>query len=391
MRFLLLLAATALAAHCTPQAPLSGQLRQVSSFPSGQVVWLVQPQGFSDIAANFTGKIIDSAIVAPDGRFAFAHMPDAAEPTLFQLVVQPRGVRYPNRLHDEDPLMANYMPFVWKNGEKLSFTADALTFQASAALQPLNADNAALVRLRDLRQDAFKQYKTLVPVDAHDETALPQAEAAIAQFRHPLMQFADSCNRLWPALVAIRWVSPTGDFERIPEFLARQCNRWKQQHPHDPRVKTLCELGDTTKLPLLTGYTVPDFPLPLRTGDTVGLHRLLGQRLTLLDLWASWCAPCRRENRDVLVPLWDAFHARGFQIVGYALDSDHNTWQKAVEKDGAGRWPQATHLQGDDAPLLRALRLTTIPANLLIDAQGKIVAKNLHGDALRALVEAYLK
>jgi thiol-disulfide isomerase/thioredoxin len=129
----------------------------------------------------------------------------------------------------------------------------------------------------------------------------------------------------------------------------------------------------------------------MRTGDTTGLYKLLGQRLTLLDLWASWCAPCRRENRNVLVSLWDDYHNRGFQIVGYALDSERNIWQAAIEKDGAGRWPHASHLQGDDAPLMQQLRLSTIPANLLLNEQGVIVAKNLHGDALRAFVADYLK
>lgn len=382
---------TSIVCSCTSQAPpLSGQIE----LPTGagpSTVWLVQPQQFSEIAASFTGKVLDSAAVQSDGRFAFVRMPDAPEVTLFELVLQPRGARYANRLQNDDPAAANYLPFTWKNGEKIFITAQVNAFQSTAALQPLNADNAALLRLRDLYNAAFKEYQDTKPADTHDETALLEEEAALTRFRQPLMQFADTCQSLWPALVATRWVSPTGDFERMAEFIARQCARWQAALPQNPWVGSLCQLSHPDKLPVLVGQPVPDFPLPMRSGDTTRLYQLLGQRLTLLDLWASWCAPCRRENRSVLVPLWDDYHNRGFQIVGYALDSEKTVWQAAIEKDGAGRWPHASHLQGDDAPLMQQLRLSTIPANLLLNEQGVIVAKNLHGDALRAFVVDYLK
>ncbi|MBL0260390.1 MAG: TlpA family protein disulfide reductase [Saprospiraceae bacterium] len=131
--------------------------------------------------------------------------------------------------------------------------------------------------------------------------------------------------------------------------------------------------------------------LPLLSGGTGEIRRLLGPKLTLLDFWASWCAPCRKENRNTLVPLWSEYHERGFQIIGYALESDRKLWEKAIQRDSVHLWPHASHLQGDEAPFLKTLRLTTIPANLLLDAQGKILAKNLHGEELRRFVEAYLK
>lgn len=387
--FFFLFFTLSIASSCTSQAPLSGSI----ALPAGSgplTVWLVQPQQFSEIAANFSGKVLDSAAVQPDGSFAFARMPEAHEATLFELVLQPRGARYANRLQ-HDPSTANYLPFTWENGEKLFVSAKGGPFQATATLQPLNADNAALLRLRDLRGSAFQQYQAAKPADTHDETALLEEAAALARFRQPLMHFADSCKGFWPALVATRWVSPNGDFERVAEFIARQCARWQAERPQNAWVASLCQCGQPDKLPVLIGQSVPDFPLPMSKGDTTRLNQLLGRRLTLLDLWASWCAPCRRENRNVLVPLWDTYHTHGFQIIGYALDAELSGWQAAIEKDGAGRWPHASHLQGDDAPLMKQLRLTTIPANLLLDAQGVIVAKNLHGEALREFVADYLK
>jgi thiol-disulfide isomerase/thioredoxin len=150
-------------------------------------------------------------------------------------------------------------------------------------------------------------------------------------------------------------------------------------------------VGDRRKLPVLVSDLLPDYPLPMLAGDTVSLHNLLGERLTLLDLWASWCGPCRVQNRDFLVPLWDQYHQRGFQIIGYGLEASSKAWARAIEADGAYRWPHASDLQGDDSPLFELLRLTTIPANFLLDAEGRVVAKNLHGEELMEYVRRVME
>ena len=180
-----------------------------------------------------------------------------------------------------------------------------------------------------------------------------------------------------------------GDYERVPEFIVAQAERWQQEAPVHPWVAQLAAKGDRKSLPVLVGDVLPDSPLPMLSGDTVAMKTLLGKRLTLLDFWASWCAPCRKENRNSLVPLWEKHHGAGFQIVGYALDGSQGTWATAIEKDGVGRWPHASHLQGDDAPLFKELRMTSIPANFLLDQNGKVLAKNLHGEELMKWVEAY--
>ncbi|MFZ4474677.1 MAG: TlpA family protein disulfide reductase [Saprospiraceae bacterium] len=104
----------------------------------------------------------------------------------------------------------------------------------------------------------------------------------------------------------------------------------------------------------------------------------------------AWCAPCRRENRAVLNPIWTKYKNSELQIIGYSIDSSPNAWKAAIDKDGAS-WPHASHLSGDATPFMTALRITTIPANFILNAQGKVIAKNLHGEALRIFIEDYLK
>jgi len=376
---------------CAEQAPLSGIVVLDPESEWAPVVYLIQPMALDEVAASYTGQVLDSAQIQADGSFAFENIPLASEPILLQLVIQPKGERYANRLNNENPLQSNYFPIIWKNGEKIGVEASARQFQSSFTIHNPSPANAALLKLRDIRQQAFQQYLQKQATDGHDETQLLAEEAARLNFQRPLMQFADTTQHLLPALVALRWVSPENDYERVPELLVRQCEKWKGIHSGYPWVVQLCQKSNQARLPVLKGAPIPDSPLPMLSGDTVALHRQLAPRLTLLDLWASWCAPCRHENREVLVPLWDKYHKQGFQIIGYALDGSARNWEKAIEQDGAGRWLHASHLRGDDAPLMQALRLQTIPANFLIDETGKVLAKNLHGQALLEFVEEYME
>ena len=374
--------------RCQTQTPpaVSGHI----ALQPGQrpMLYLVKARTFDEIASNYAGLIVDSASVQADGDFAFGRFEPPADPALFELVIQPAPARFPNKLDDEDPGRSNYIPLVLKKGAPVRVRAEAEHLQATAAVEPVSADNRALLQLRDIRLAAFRQ---LPAADPHaDESALLEQAAQVERFRAPLMAFADTAHSLWAALVAVRWVSPENDYERVPEFLCRQCTRLDGLFPGHTFVAQLCQRAAPGKLPVLMGDTIPDFLLPMSTGDTLPLHRLLGARLTLVDLWASWCAPCRRENRELLAPLWAEYRDAGFAIVGYALDSSPAAWRAAIQKDGA-RWAQASHLEGDASPFLDALRVTTIPANFLLDAEGKIVAKNLHGQALSAFVRDFVR
>lgn len=375
---------------CSGQAPISGQFQLPIQDQWHKSVYLIQARSLDEVATSFIGQIIDSARIEADGRFVFNKLPDCPSPTLFELVVQPKGETYANKLSNENPNSDNYFPLVWQNGLKLKVSASIERFQSSFIIEKPSPENAALLQLRDIRLKAFQQYMKHNQ-EAHDETKLLEAETALLNFRKPLMDFAQGTEHLLPALVAVRWVSPNQDYERIPEFFFGQCQKWQERQPQHPWVAQLCQKSQKERLPVLIGDKIPDASLPMLAGDTLALSQFLGKsKLTILDLWASWCAPCRRENREVLVPLWDKYHEKGLEIIGYALDASAGAWKKAITTDGASRWTHASHLRGDDAPLMEILRIQTIPANFLLNADGKVVAKNLHGQALVKFVEEYL-
>ncbi len=374
------------------QSPLSGTIYMGDKGEWKPMVYLIEPGSWGGIASSFAGTVLDSATIQADGQFAFAAMPNAPKPKLLELVVQRNnGAFFANRMDNESPTTSNYFPIVWKNGEPISVAAEAAQFQKTFSIKNPSTENAAMLQLRDVRQAAFDQFLAEKTAEAHDESALLDEEKALQSFKQPMMQFAEATPYLLPALTAIRWVSIEKDYERVPEFIVSQAEKWQAAAPDHPWVKELAAVADRKILPVLVGDDVPDYPMPMLSGDTIPLRQLLGKRLTVLDLWASWCGPCRKENRNYLVPLWDKYHAAGFQIVGYALDADHGTWSNAIKKDGANRWLHASDLNGDDAPFFKELRLTTIPSNFLLDADGKVVAKNLHGEELQAFLEQYFQ
>ncbi|MCC6725857.1 MAG: TlpA family protein disulfide reductase [Saprospiraceae bacterium] len=381
----------ALLTGCSQIPPVHGYITLDAKGEWKPTVYLVDPKSWDGIAASFVGAVLDSATIQANGEFAFGEMPDSPEPRLFELVIQKKGeAKYPNRLDNENPGKSNYFPIVWQNEAGIYFSAEADSFQQTVVIKSNLPENSALAQLRDARQAAFDKYLGQKTEGEHDEAALLDEEKAVLAYKQAIMDFAEQTPYLLPALVAARWVSVEGDYERIPEFIVSQAERWQKEAPNHPWVKQLAAKADRKALPVLVGDVLPDHPMPLLAGDTVRLQELLkGKKLILLDLWASWCAPCRKENRGTLVPLYDKYQSKGFQIVGYALEASKAPWAAAIEKDGVGRWPHASDLQGDEAPLFKELRMTTIPANFLVDENGKVLAKNLHGEELVKWVEAY--
>lgn len=372
---------------CNSPGYISGKIEGVEN--KSIHVYLIEPGNLNEVSASYFGKVLDSALVNSDGSFEFLNTPQTRDPALLELAIQHSG-KAPNFLQNEDLTKANFMPVSWQLGERIQITAKFEEFQKSFSIKNPSEINKALLSLRDVNQNAYETFIKEKSWQLVEGDQLMEKEHAVLQYQKELIKYADSVPYLLPALVALRWVSPENDYERVPEFLVSQCDKWKQQQPNNEWVKQLCKKSESSNLPVLIGDVFPDLKLPLLTKDTLSINEQLGKKLTIIDLWASWCAPCRKENREFLVPIWDKYHDKGLQIIAYGLESDASAWKAAVEKDGAGRWFQASDLQGDDASFLKKIRIQTIPANFILDDKGVVVAKNVHGTSLVNWVEAYM-
>jgi len=114
---------------------------------------------------------------------------------------------------------------------------------------------------------------------------------------------------------------------------------------------------------------------PLRVSDYVGRNRL-----TLIDFWASWCGPCRAEMPHV-ARAYQAFHEQGFEIIGVSLDNDREAWLNAIREMQLA-WPQVSDLKGWNCAAARLYGVESIPASVLVDSDGNVVAANLRGNDL---------
>ena len=385
---LLTLYLVAQACHAQPACTLQGKINLFEGWKP--LVYLVHPRQFSEVAADYLGEVVDSARVAADGTISLSYVPKVAGGELYFLTMQKEGTRFATHLDDTDPMTANYMPIILDGQHAMAFTASSSAFQASFKINTPDPNHAALMSLRDIRHQAYSEYHQKQIQAEDNDTLLLDREKEFMQYADHFVAFADTTQSMLAAMVAIRWISPAGDYERFAEFMSRQCKKWSASSPDYSLVPGLCANAAADILPVMVGDTMPDYRLPMVNGDTLPLHLLLGKNLTIVDIWASWCAPCRKENKMILVPLWNQYKDQGLQILGYSIDSDGGAWQRAIEKDQA-TWSHASHLSGDETPFLKALRITTIPANYMLDENGKVVAKNIYGEDLKQWVDGYMQ
>lgn len=199
-------------------------------------------------------------------------------------------------------------------------------------------------------------------------------------------QYAENNPKAYISVLIVENMINQPDFDavlvkKIFENLATDLKESKQGE----NIKKFLDSYDQTAI----GSIAPDFSAPNPEGDMVSLKESLG-KVTIIDFWAAWCGPCRKENPHV-VALYNEFHNKGLNIIGVSLDreGDAAAWKQAIEVDRL-TWPQVSNLKHWKEPIAEMYGVKSIPATFILDAEGRIVAKDLRGDALRDQVASML-
>ncbi|SEW08552.1 Peroxiredoxin [Chitinophaga sp. YR573] len=148
------------------------------------------------------------------------------------------------------------------------------------------------------------------------------------------------------------------------------------------------EQEDANMTSVKIGQEAPDFSLPDLSGKKVSLSSFRG-KYVLVDFWASWCKPCRMENPNV-VKAYNEYKNKNFTVLGVSLDKKKEAWADAIKTDGL-TWNHVSDLQFWESAVVPLYGINSIPTNMLLDPQGKVVAVGLRGEALEAKLSELLK
>ncbi|MCK5536465.1 MAG: AhpC/TSA family protein [Bacteroidales bacterium] len=195
------------------------------------------------------------------------------------------------------------------------------------------------------------------------------------QKKASMQNFIKTNSSYLVSLYFIEQLSIEENFE-LYQLLA---NSLTEKYPTNEFVKGLKNRVEKAST-LAIGSLAPEIKLNNPKGKEIALSSLRG-KYVLIDFWAAWCGPCRRESPN-MVALYEKYHTKGFEIYSVSLDKTKEDWEKAIKDDNLSKWSHVSDLKYWQSVAAREYGVEGIPFTVLLDKEGKIIAKNLRGDAL---------
>jgi len=361
---ILLIGATAALVSCGNKK-LNGafELKGTLSNSNGETIYLEKLSSAQPV-------IVDSAVVNDKGEFDF-------------LQYQPKIGFYRIKLNQQ-----NFAMLVLDSADKVNVTADikdlANTYKTEGSPETkLFLEYQEIAKQRDIRLDSLnKAFQMLMEENKMDNKRM---DSISNLFRGPYEAIVNPSNEIlgekikqnanmYASIMAIQSLE-TDKFVDVYKALDAGLI---SKFPNDKNVRMFHDVVSKI-LSSTIGQEAPEINLPSVDGKEMKLSSLRG-KIVLIDFWASWCGPCRKEMPNV-VKAYAKFKTKGFEIFGVSLDDNKDRWVEAIAKDGI-TWPQVSDLKKWDGDVVRNYNITGIPFTVLLDKEGKIIAKNLRGEEL---------
>ncbi|MEZ4842651.1 MAG: TlpA disulfide reductase family protein [Bacteroidia bacterium] len=274
------------------------------------------------------------------------------------------------------------MPVVLKNDSKITLDLNIESFIKTAVKGDVH--NLELKKLYDiylnhniLTTDFDNRTRDINPINISDSlrNALNgEVYAMQTNFTNEVQNFVNTTTSDAAIYFASLYVIPNAGCESLNNSV----NQAKKHAAEGVFTKKLAAYSSNSCM-LEIGGEAPDIQLASPTGETVSLYSLRG-KVVLIDFWASWCGPCRRENPNV-VKLYNEYKEKGFEIYSVSLDQDASRWQAAIAQDKL-TWTHVSDLRGWKSSAAALYRVTGIPQTYLLDKNGIIIGKGLRGAEL---------
>ena len=323
--------------------------------------------------------IIDSVILDENGNFEFTNY-------------TPKIGFYRIKTNDK-----NFAMLVLDSADKVTITGSVKdlgnTFKVEGSPETtIFIEYNNLSKSRDIKLDSLnKEFQVLMETNKMDSIRMDSLSAifeapynSIINRTNTLMVDKISKNtNMYSSIMAIQALDP----DKYSDLYKSLDAGLSKKFPNDKNVIMFHEVVERM-LSTNIGQFAPEISLPSPDGKEIALSSLKG-KLVLIDFWASWCGPCRKEMPNV-VKIYSKFKNKGFEIYGVSLDQDKEKWMEAITKDGIN-WPQVSDLKYWDNVAARIYNVQGIPYTVLIDKDGKIIAKNLRGQELEKKIAEVLK
>ena len=306
----------------------------------------------------------------------------------------------------------NFVTLLCEKGETIEFTGDARELTNSYNVKG-SIGSELIAQINEKTRKSYSRVDSLRDVLQKSQTS-PKFlkikadldsvfEVIFADQQKYVMNFIDKNSNSLASIIALyqlfgnqQLISPNKENEFT--YWVKLDNGLMSKYPNSPHTLDLHKKVSEFKTTMARikagaegleiGAKAPDIELPTPDGKPIKLSSLKG-KVVLLDFWASWCAPCRKESPN-LVSLYKKYKDKGFEIYSVSLDKTKEDWVKAIKQDKI-TWIQVSDLKYWDCVASKLYQVESIPHFVLIDKQGKIVERGLSYERLATLVEKMVK
>lgn len=312
--------------------------------------------------------IADTLTVNDDGTYFSTYSPQ--EPGYYRLNFY--DTQFVNIILTEEPIVVN----VDGSGPTAPYV-----ITGSSSMDALNDLNLIMSEFKENVSQLNEAYGAAVRAQNNEEITniQKQYEKNLQDVNKAIKQKIRDMGTSVAILQAINFLDKDREFAFI-DSIAQVIE--KEMPDFQIKKDFIKEVDNLRKLAL--GSIAPEIELPNPEGEIVKLSSLRGTYV-LIDFWAAWCGPCRRENPNV-VNMYNKYRDKGFEIYGVSLDRNREDWMKAIDNDRL-TWTHVSDLKYFNSEAAQTYNINAIPATYLIDRQGKIIGKNLRGQVLEEKLE----